>query len=228
VRRRRDRELAAVLAAANAAYGRPDERELAVLLALFNAPGPGPVGGAAPKARPSTSRAAASRPGWATGRLVVKCSAAFVLAAGCGVAAAGAGVLPNPVQQLAHDVLGGVGVPPPRTPGADGGTSSATASAPSGSASPSAAALAALTPLCEAVAQDGNAWRAALAKDEQATLVAAAGGEQKVVAYCARLLADSSTSTAIPSATASSGATATHGAGHATHSPSPKSHSTGH
>jgi len=66
---------------------------------------------------------------------------------------------------------------------------------------------------------------------DQATLIAAAGSENKVVSYCARLLSGALKSTATASAgtasaAASADATATHGKAHASHTPNP--HSTAH
>jgi hypothetical protein len=226
--------LATLLAAAGAAPLEQNEWELAAVLAVFRVSVPG-LGGATA----GIERAEPCRPGWTAGRLLVKCAVAFALATGCGVVAAGAGVLPGPVQQFAHDVLGGVGVPAPGTPGtasSGGSTASATATVngTGGSASPSPdAATATLEALCGQVAHDGSDWLGGLTGDDQATLSAAAGGEQKVVSYCARLLAGSSKATAASSpgaasASASPGAAATHGNGHATHTPSPNPHSTAH
>jgi len=226
VTRTRVKEVAALLATADATPGERDERDLAAVLAVFNAavPGAGDVG--------AQVQHAPRRPEWVTGRLVAKCAAAFVLATGCGVAAAGAGVLPTPVQQFAHDVLGDAGVPAPRTPGAAvTGGATATISAGGGSALPSSnASSTTLVALCTTAEQAGGSWRSAVSKADRATLAAAAGDEQNVLSYCAALLASSPTASAAPSAaasaTASPDATDTRGSAHATHTPNP--HSTAH
>jgi hypothetical protein len=244
VTRRRNPELTAVLAAAGVAHGEQDprgeryERDLAAVLAAFNAADSDPLDGVAPGAR-----AGASRPKRVPGRLAVKCAAALVIAAGGSVAAAGAGVLPSPVQQFAHHVLGGIGVPGPRKPGTGtapsrGATSSATAramatprttpAAVSGSPSAVSATSTVVETLCGTVVHAGNSWRSDVSKADRAILVAAAGSQQKVLAYCTSLLAGTSSAAATPSAAsgatsaaATPAATKTHGNPHPSKTPKP-------
>jgi hypothetical protein len=130
-----NRELADVLAAAGAITREQDEQELAAILAVFNMADPGPFDGARPGAR-----AGVRRPKRVTGRFAVKCTAALVLVVGCAATAAGAGVLPSPVQRLAHDMLGGVGIPAPdsSSSGPGGATVSGGASAAASGRGPSA------------------------------------------------------------------------------------------
>lgn len=179
---------------------------------------------------------------------LVKCAAVFLVVGGSGVAAASAGVLPASMQQIAHEYLGGVGIP---APGASGtaGVNPSTAPGTAGSLSPApspgaatAGSTAQLMPLCQTVAANPQEWRSVLDTADQAALVAAAGAPGHVEQYCAALLATSSSSavsgnrgvtpspgqpTETPSK-ATPGASATHGNAHASHSPSPNPHSTGH
>jgi hypothetical protein len=231
-------ELDDLLAAAAAAPqdDERDERDLAPVLLAFTV-----AGRDAAADEPTRGRAAGWRPGRMSGRLAVKCAAALLAATACGVAAAGANVLPTPVQQLAHDLLGRVGVPAPRTPGTTSSGSPAASATGTPTASPTPAAdsgsaaatpdAATVTALCGTIAHSGNKWRTELDQADQATLIAAAGSENKVVSYCARLLSGALKSTATASAgtasaAASADATATHGKAHASHTPNP--HSTAH
>jgi hypothetical protein len=188
--------------------------------------------------RPRSSRA-----------VLVKFATLFLILAGSGVAAASAGVLPAPMQRIAHDYFGGVGIPAPSVSGGAGSISPSGTPSASGSPSPTpgpgdttAANAAQLMPLCQTVAANSQNWRSVLDATDQAALIAAAGSPGHVPQYCAALLADSSngasagapgtTSTpgqpSEPSSRPSPDASATHGNGHASHSPSPNPHSTGH
>jgi hypothetical protein len=150
-------DLAALLAAAAAPEPDPDERGLeAVLVAYRAAPYTAPHRAPA-AARPTRGR---SMPGG----FVLKFAAAVVLLAGGGVLAASAGALPDSIQRIAHDYLGGVGVPAPPaastspsakasaspgrshgpsstfSAGPDASSSAAVSLSPSSSSSPSASA----------------------------------------------------------------------------------------
>lgn len=132
------------------------------------------------------------------GRGVVIAALATVVALVGGTAyAAGAGRLPDPVQRQLHEALAGVGVPPPdprdtptRTP------ASASSPAPSGSSPADARLLG----LC-------RAWQAARATpgapqprpDDKRVLAEAAGGQHRIEAFCAALVAAAPGATASPS-----------------------------
>lgn len=126
----KDPDLAALLAAAAAPEPDPDERGLEAVLVAYRA--------AAIEYRhaPSAERSPSRRP--ARGGLLLKFAAAIVLLVGGGVAAASAGALPDSIQRIAHDYLGGVGVPAP--PGASVSPSAKASASPNRSrtASPSA------------------------------------------------------------------------------------------
>jgi hypothetical protein len=222
-----DLEVAEVLAAARAPTYDQDERVLARVLVAFNAAGTGLA-------------AAPARLGRHSGRSVrpaAKVAAAVALATGCGVAVAGLGVLPTPVQRLAHDVLGGVGIPAPDKPDVERGAGTAASTPTSGgsgvvSPRPSATTAHDLTTLCETVANNLGDWRGHLDASDRAALIAAAHGEPKVAHYCTRLLrpgAAKTTPAPTPSGTATASPSAqpnaTHGVGHATHSPGPNQRS---
>jgi hypothetical protein len=227
-------ELDALLAAARALpeeRGEQGERGLDTVLAAFNAAGT--VGGEPVRRRPP-----AARPWWMTGRFAAKWAVALVVVGG-GVATASAGALPDPMQRLAHNMLGAVGVHTPDKPSAapgGGPTASlnpasasalasataplppsppASAAAPSGTAAASpGAADGSLTALCRQVVDlGGNKWRKVLSAADQAALIAAAGKQNEVVPYCESLLADAQatqpTQTAQTTASASPAATAT-------------------
>jgi hypothetical protein len=208
-----DRELDALLnaAAAPPLPGRGDRGLDAVLEAYRAAGHVGPAAGDGPAEQiriviPPRPRRAPGR------RFAVACA---VVTAGVGVVMAGAnaGVLPTPVQSLAHDVLGGVGVPAPptrgsgpgtgRTPTASTGasatprpsrtpsahaTGSARPSASWGSGSGTHATTDPITALCTQIANTGDEWRERLGPDDQAVLIAAAGGDDNVEPYCVELL----------------------------------------
>jgi hypothetical protein len=209
-----DRELDALLAAAAAPYerGEQGEQDLDLVLAAFNAAAYGMDDGGDAVAYGRIERAYA---GSAFGRrLAVKWAVAVVLVAGCAVGLASARVLPAPIQQFAHHALGGIGVRAPdtvRTALGGGPTGSASAPGASGSGSSSSGApTAELAGLCETVTTDADDWRIVLSAADQAILVAAAGDEQKIVAYCAHMVAASSKNTAAasPAATAPASASA--------------------
>jgi hypothetical protein len=234
--------LAALLTAAAAPPCTQDGRDLAPVLAAFRTAGHDaariPVGGCvAHRARPRRA---------VTGRSAVKCVVALALAIVGAMVAAQAGALPAPIQRFAHQVLGvpAPGVPGAGVPGSATTTTSASAgmASPTGDASsPSAAvsASAVLAGLCQTVVRSGGDWRQRVGSDGQATLIAAAGGEQKVPSYCARLLSGTTPSSrpsplGAGSAPASSGDSATHHSIPATpapaptHTPPPVPHPTGH
>lgn len=190
----------------------------------------------AAESAPRTSRARTSRRVGGTRLLLVKCAAALFVVAGTGLATATAGMLPDPVQRLAHDYFGSVGVPAPSASGGAGSPTTPASGSPAVSQSPSAvagSADAATTALCRTVADDPQKWHAELDATDQALLDAAAGGNEKVVAYCTRIIASdgsaegngasaSAGATGTSSPTASGAQpTATHGAPHPSHSPSP-------
>lgn len=246
-----NRELDALLAAAAAAPFDQDERALDAVLAAFNAAGADGDAETETKTEGSTvggagrttgrGRVRAVRLPWLPGRLVTQCTAILVVITGGSVAMASAGVLPRPVQQFAHFVLGRVGVPAPRkndvapTGSPTPSTAPSQLPSPSASASPTAgapsatpqAAAASLSALCTQVVQtNGNQWRKILSAADQATLVAAAGKQNKVAAFCADLLAGPAAGAATSPAvgpSASPSATKTHGKGHPKPTPSPKS-----
>jgi hypothetical protein len=283
VKRKRNQDLADLLAAAGATPSTPDEpgapvesgalnasssryrrtspdsrheRDLALapILAAFTAAAPPTEKAPSAPTSPSHLRHLPSRPPRRLPTpLLVKCAAASVLATGCAVAAASAGVLPSPVQQFAHKVLGGIGVPPPGTPNTvpNGGVTAWTTPTPAPTATPRlthgsvptppwqppspSAEPAKLTALCATVAEHGDPWRNEVSKDDRAALIAAAGGEPKVLSYCAALLAHPpsatapppagapGTTTAVPAtAAASPDPSAAHGDPHPPHTPDPR------
>lgn len=231
-----DLDMLLAVAAAPASEATLDPAQLEPVLMAFRRAGAEP----APQPRRVTRRRSSRA-------LLVKCAAALLVAGGSGVAAASAGMLPASVQQIAHEYFGGVGIPAPAASRTAGSNPSGTPS-PSGSPSASAggdeaaANNARLTPLCQAVAANPLDWRSVLDAADQATLVAAAGAPGHVEQYCATLLAAASSSPAggnqgvtpspaqptTPSSKPTPGASATHGNSHASHSPSPNPHSTGH
>lgn len=173
-----------------------------------------------------------SRPRRRSVRLALQTAAVAAIVAGAGIAAGSAGILPSPVQAFVHQVFGGIGVPGPTPDSTPGGRLSASASpstnlgiGPDWSASPSASGLsstggatgapatssasdateASLVTLCGEVQSSGNGWKTTMSAQDQARLVAAAGGVNKVHAYCAHLLHSSGGATATPTA----GSTAT-------------------
>lgn len=233
-----DLDMLLAVAAAPASEATLDPAQLEPVLMAFRRAGIG----ADPTPQPRrVNRRRSSR------ALLVKCAAALMVVGGSGVAAASAGVLPASVQRIAHDYFGGVGIPAPAASRTAGSTSSGMPS-PSGSPSPSAggdeaaANTARLIPLCQTVASNPGDWRSVLDTADQAALVAAAGAPGHVPQYCAALLATASSSPADgsegvtpspaqptgPSSKPTPGASATHGNSHASHSPSPNPHSTGH
>jgi len=90
-----------------------DESALGAVLAAFNA--------AAVEEAPALGAAgvlaeqdASSQQSKRIVRLVTRCAAALFIVTGGGVAVASAGILPDPIQSLAHHVFGGLGVPAPK------------------------------------------------------------------------------------------------------------------
>lgn len=177
-----------------------------------------------------------------SGAVVVRFATAVLLVCGVGAAAATAGVLPEGVQRIAHDYfgIGRVSAPSTHVPSSGAGTtghsnangtgSSAVAVPPTTSAMPTDSVV--MTTLCQKVSDHENDWQSALEPADQATLIAAAGGEHKVKGYCAQMLAGGgknatpspgptdATDTPIPTPTV------THGNAHVSHSPA--AHSSGH
>ena len=127
-------DLAALLAAAAAPEPDPDERGLESVLVAYRA---------APYTRPEHAPSTDRPPRRAVpGGMFLKFAAAVVVLAGGGVAAASVGALPDSIQRIAHDYLGGVGVPaPPR--GSASPNANASASPGHGRNSPSASLSAA-------------------------------------------------------------------------------------
>lgn len=174
--------------------------------------------------------------------LVLRFATAVLLVCGVGAAAATAGVLPEGAQRIAHDYfgIGGVSAPSTHVPSSSAGTSghsnangtgsSAVAVPPTTSTMPTASVV--MTTLCENVSDHQSDWQSALDPADQATLIAAAGGEHKVKGYCARILASGGkNATPSPGPTDATGTptatpTVTHGKAHVSHSPA--AHSSGH
>lgn len=200
-----NRDLDALFAAA-AAPAFPEEQDeqiLTVVLAAFNAAGMAECGGAGEATAASECRTPARR-GRAT--VLVRCAAMLFVVAGGGVAAASAGILPASAQSLAHQFLGGIGVPAPNSTGTSQGgaalspiaTASSTstshvlsrargvATASAGFATPTADRSTLLN-LCSEVIDAGSSWQSALSEQDLALLTAVAGGDKKVVTYCAHL-----------------------------------------
>lgn len=262
MKERRDPDLAALLAAAAAPDPERDggERGLEAVLAAYRAAADAPVRetdmmgaveGRLAAAGSGSGRAGSRVPSPRRGRftlaLAVKCAAVLVVVAGTGVAAASVGALPAPMQRLAHDYLGGVGIPAPATapPSVNASATprlgpsrpdtpnptpvpTGSASAQSGQATPNE-----LLALCEIVVQAGDNWHSDLDKAQRDLLTTAAGGNPQVPAYCATVIASNTPSApaASPSATSDNGngngggngGGNGDGKGHASKSPAPHS-----
>ena len=224
------------LASAPPAVSRADAAQLGKVLAAFRDAADSP---------PPPDRITAPRRRAASRSFAVQCVAAM-LTVGAGVTAASAGILPAPIQRLAHHLLGGVGVPAPfdgasspsaRTIASQSPHSSATATnAPT--ATPAAKDVVAL---CNLIGHGAKNWSDGLDAESRAILSTAARGDGNVTAYCAQLLteidAGSSAGTspsagASPSASGSAGASASPAATSASvSSPNPsasKSHGNPH
>jgi len=234
---RSDRNLGLELLLAAAAAPEPataasDEAGLAAVLEAFSAAPPARLTGARSRHR------SAAYPMWSRA-FIVKSVAALILLCGASAAAAAADVLPGPVQHIAHSVFGELGVPAPQTstsPGPNPAGRTPT-QGPSPLADPAGTTDPAVpTPtttgtspaaLCEAAARSWSTWRSTLSPRAMAQLIAQAGGIQKVVPYCARVLGglggstSTSTRSASPTATAPSASpTAVYGRrGYPTHAP---------
>ncbi len=231
-----DRGLHELIAAAGspALPEEQDEQALEVVLAAFNAAGAVDAEGSAWSA-PSARRTRTPRQ-WAG--VVARCATALCVMTGGSVAVADAGILPAPVQALAHTVFGGIGVPAPPTGSAPTGRAVGSPTAPSptvsatarNTATPSPKATTATTThpptnpstqatklasLCGEVIDDGDDWRSTLSQPDLALLTGAAGGEARIEPYCDALLnpapevGDDSSALAAPSEQA----TAPHGNG---------------
>jgi hypothetical protein len=111
-------------------------------------------------------------------------------------ALAGTGNLPGPVQHGAHELFSPLGVPVPDVHGRPtGGSSSGGGSAGTASPSPSGpdAANPAALSLCQAWAAGGKDGHGKPLDAEGAkALIRAAGGTDKIAAYCAKVLATGS------------------------------------
>ena len=211
MKKRRDPDLAALLAAAAAPDPERDgdERGLEAILAAYREAADAPVRQAdtmgAVATEPAAPRRTANRvPGGRrfTLALAVKCAAVLTVVAGAGVAAASVGVLPAPMQQFAHDYFGGVGIPAPPTAAASANaTFRASASRPatpnptplptgSASASPLQPTPKELIALCEVVVRAGDGWQSDLDKTQRDLLTTAAHGNSNVVPYCDALIAN--------------------------------------
>jgi hypothetical protein len=164
---------AAVLAAASAP---PDAEELAgeaAIVAVF---------AAAARSRPVGVRLLTPRRSRVLTKLLTLKAAAVVLGVlvSGGVAAAATGNLPDPAQQVAHALLGGVGVPAP---------TGATVTTPSQAVGPDATGPAALG-LCRAwSAGQGGQHGSKLDALAFAALAKAAGGSDQIAGYCAQVTA---------------------------------------
>lgn len=199
VRHEGNNRLAQLLAAAVAPVPTASEREasdagLSAVLAAFNAVD---VSGRRDRA-----------PSWHGGysrTFAVKCAAALVLVSGAGMAAAG-GALPDSAQRIAHELFGGIGVPAPTFSAAPNrGLHTLAGPRVTPSASPPHVS-AAVVNLCVSVTDSGADWRDTITPADKATLVAAAGDDQNIETYCARLL--TATATSAPSATTGTGSSA--------------------
>jgi hypothetical protein len=213
--------------------------------ALGNAESGGTAPGSAASASAAPGSVEPQRRPLMSRSLLAKCAVAFFLAAGAGVGAAGAGVLPSSIQRIAHDYLGGVGVPPPSSTAASPSSSAGAGVGPTstpgsavtpessgsaaGSVAPSqSASLSQLIALCNIVVENDKNWHSAVDKTQRDILVAAAGGEPQVLTFCSDLLTNptptgssSGSSSASPSATPSAAATTQHGKAHESKSPKP-------
>lgn len=207
-----------------------------------------------------TTRATAGAGPRAARLVLVKCAAVLFIIGGTGLAVASAGALPSPMQRFAHDYFGAMGVPAPSSsvaaasPWASGSPvgNSALSPSPQPSAAATSAANTQSAALCRTVAEDPQNWHAELSPSARTVLIDAAGGDQKVVSYCAVVVAatghggggSSASPPAEPTGNASTAAegggqpTATHGNPHPSHSappgqptglpsPSPNSHGGG-
>lgn len=151
-------------------------------------------------------------------QLAVKGALVLAVFVGTSIAVASTGILPSPVQSFVHHMFGGIGVPGPTPESSPPSSGSATSSTPTtavspGSGSPASASAAgpgapgssassapgvssaspgttqaSLYTLCTEVKGSGNSWKTTMSAQDQARLVAAAGGVNKVHAYCNALL----------------------------------------
>ena len=180
---------------------------------------------------------------------MLRFATAVLIVCGVGVAAASVGVLPSGAQRIAHDYfgIGGASAPSTHVPSSiavttgaprgnsgdsDGNSNSAVVPSTTSNAAPASSAV--LVPLCQQVFQDPGKWEQDLGTADQATLITAAGSEQKVKSYCARLLASagkdatpSHAATGAPPPAPSAAPTETHGKAHVSHSPGAKGNGNG-
>jgi hypothetical protein len=172
-------------------------RTAAVLAAVAAPPSPDELAGEAQAvaalgavARSIPHRAARRRPTVLTKVLSVKVAtaAAVALLSLAGVAGAATGTLPDPAQRAAHRMLGAAGVPSPNDHASAHGTDPTARGSGSADHSPTG-------PDATGAAKDGlcRAWQAGQGgehgKKDDATafkaLATAAGGADKIAAYCA-------------------------------------------
>lgn len=226
--------IAAAPLAADAAHAQSTAHDAVLTAFRETAAAPQPTG------RQAVRQAARSR--HTSRALVLQFAAAVLVVCGVGAAAASAGVLPAGMQRIAHDYFGVGSLPAPSThvPSSNAATSGAPTNGASRPAAPSASGLpaspAVIVALCQKIADDHGNWHADLDAADQATLIAAAGDDHKVKAFCAQLLANAgrtavpsakaSDTPAAPSVTPSVEPTETHGNAHVSRSPAP--HGAGH
>lgn len=236
-------QLSALLALATApAPGRDDAAQLGPLLAAFRdasstAGAPVAVDGGDAANRARVRPRAVSRTFW------VRCAAAVLAVCGVAEAAAHEGMLPDPIQRIAHEYLGGMGIPRPSGPAGHGNPESSThptAAPRAGTASatpiPTTSGTAApgeLVAACGVVAKHPSDWQAALDAAARKALISSAGGERNVMSYCSPLAQsgeDGATAPPKPTTAPSAGhapsaTTGTHGTARPSHTPVPDPHS---
>lgn len=152
-----------------------------------------------------------------TRTVVLRFGAAVLVVCGAGTAAASVGVLPAGMQRIAHEYLGVGSAPAQSTQARPSSAAASRGSAGSDNEAvptPTTGAASASTviSLCRQISQAGDDWSADLSAADRATLIAAAGYERKVTAYCKQLLDGMSNSAAAkgkPDPSASSNASAT-------------------
>ncbi len=157
-------------------------------------------------ARSSPHRAARRRPTVFTKVLSVKLAAAAAIAAlsVAGVAGAATGTLPDPAQRVAHRMLGAAGVPSPDDHASKASNGGGAHSADKADHSPTGpdATGAAKEGLCRAW-QSGQGGENGAKNDSTAfkALAAAAGGSDKIAAFCKDVTAGNGQKGAASSAT---------------------------
>jgi len=215
-------ELSDLLAAAAAPPRREELVGLRSAVAAFEAAGQdgfetaGLPGFEAPGQRGEVSVAVPGRRRAFARSIVLKAAAgvAVVLFGGTALAAE-AGILPGGAQQHAHDVFSALGVPPPGTPAPSASFPvrpvTPTSSPSFGSQAATPATPGAVAPgLCRSwAAQQQNPKKKPLKAKALRDLADAAGGADRIAAFCAQLLGTGPGETAA-SASATASPTATH------------------